>query len=413
MSDVANTLGLGLLRQPRTVLFGPGQRRHVARLAAELGDRVLVCTDARGATTAEFREIADALAAEVAEVLVFDRVEPDLPRSDIQALLAEFGERGVDVVVGLGGGSCLDMAKVASVMLAHGGDVRDYYGENVVPGPGLPVITVPTTGGTGAEVTCIAVVYDEERAVKVGVASEHLEPVAAVIDPELTLTCPPGLTAATGADALSHLVESFTDRAKNPDSAQLAAHLYVGKNRLTDVYCRTGLALLATSLERVVADPSDLEARSDTMFAAYCAGMAINTAGTALAHALQSPIGGLTHTPHGIGVGVLLPYVMRFNRSAHPEAFTELAEVLGVRPAGSDDEAAARAAIERVEEILARLGVPVDLAALGLDAADIPTVAEQAMLSTRLLANNARPVTVDDARDLLERAHRGDRSWWT
>lgn len=411
--DPSNRLGLGLLRQPTTVLFGPGQRREVARLAAGLGRSALICTDERMSGTAEFAELRDALAAELDAVHVFARVAPDLPREDVMDLLAEFGGRGVDVVVGLGGGSCLDMAKIAAVVLAHGGDVRDYYGEHRVPGAAKPVITIPTTGGTGAEVTCIAVIYDTERGVKVGVASEHLEPAIAVIDPELTLSCPPGLTAATGADALTHLIESFTDRSKNPTPEELAAHLYVGKNLLTDVYCRAGIELLATSLERVVADPSDLAARSDTMFAAYCAGMAINTAGTAAVHALQSPLGGLTHTPHGIGVGALLPYVMRFNLPAHPAAFAELAALLGVRDPSADEETASRAAITRVEQILAALGIPADLAALGLEAEQIPHVAEQAMLSTRLLANNPREVTLDDARRILERAHAGDRSWWS
>lgn len=410
--DVTNTLGLGLLRQPRTVLFGPGQRRQLPHLVTPLGSTVLICTDERMATTDEFREVRASLEDAGLTVAVFSRVQPDLPRADVLELVAEHAGSGIDVVVGLGGGSCLDMAKVAALVLKHGGDINEYYGENLVPGPGLPVITIPTTGGTGAEVTCISVVFDSDRKMKIGVASEYLEPHAAIVDPELTLTCPPGLTAATGADALSHLIESFTDRSKNPSSDEMAAHLYVGKNVLTDIFCRAGLQLLGSSLERVVANPSDLAARSDTMLASFCAGMSINTAGTAAAHAIQSPIGNLTHTPHGIGVGALLPYVMRFNLPANTAAFAEMAQLFGVARPGASELDNAKAAILRVEELLAALSVPLNLKDLGLQPEHFAEVAASAMLATRLTANNPRELTADAVVKILEFGYADDRSWW-
>ena len=301
------------------------------------------------AASDEYAAIAEALEAHGLTVHLFSHTAPDLPRENIVEAVAQFAGQQIDVVIGLGGGSCLDMAKVTAVMLARGGDVREIYGENVIEGPGVPVIAVPTTGGTGAEVTCISVVFDADKGMKVGVASPYLEAHAAVIDPELTLTCPPGLTAATGADALSHLIEAFTGRAKNPTAQQIHQHLYVGKNVLTDMYCRYGLGLLNTSLERIIENPGDLAGRSDTMMAAYCAGMAINTAGTAGAHAIQSPIGALTHTPHGLGVGALLPYVMRFNLPTRVAEFAEIGRVLGVATAGSPELDQARAGIERVD----------------------------------------------------------------
>lgn len=410
--DVTNALGLGLLRQPRTVLFGPGQRRQLPHLVTPLGSTVLICTDERMATTDEFREVRASLEDAGLTVAVFSRVQPDLPRADVLELVAEHAGSGIDVVVGLGGGSCLDMAKVAALVLKHGGDINEYYGENLVPGPGLPVITIPTTGGTGAEVTCISVVFDSDRKMKIGVASEYLEPHAAIVDPELTLTCPPGLTAATGADALSHLIESFTDRSKNPSSDEMAAHLYVGKNVLTDIFCRAGLQLLGSSLERVVANPSDLAARSDTMLASFCAGMSINTAGTAAAHAIQSPIGNLTHTPHGIGVGALLPYVMRFNLPANTAAFAEMAQLFDVARPGASELDNAKAAILRVEELLAALGVPLNLKDLGLQPEQFAEVAASAMLATRLTANNPRELTADAVVKILEFGYADDRSWW-
>lgn len=407
-----NELDLGLLRQPSTVLFGPGQRRQLPAAVSRFGDRVLLCTDERMAVDPVFLGLVAALTDRKVEVEVYAKVEPDLPRENLLDVVQVHSGSEFDVIVGIGGGSVMDFAKVASQLLAHGGDVRDLYGENVVPGPGIPLITVPTTGGTGAEVTCIAVVYDADRGMKVGVASPYLEPAMAIVDPELTLTCPPGLTAATGADALTHLVEAFTGRAKNPDAQQVEAHLYVGKNLLTDVYCRHGLTLANAAFARVVADPSDLSARTEKMMAAFCAGMAINTAGTAGAHAIQSPIGALTHTAHGLGVGALLPYVMRYNLPTRVEEFAEIGHVLGVADTGASVEAQALAGIRRVEELLDTIGCPLNLKALGLEPGQFEYVADQSLLATRLTANNPRVLDKDGVLAILERGYHDDRSWW-
>lgn len=311
--DLENRLGLGLVRQPKMVLFGPGQRRQLPQVVQSVARHALFITDERMATTSEFLDMSEGVTAAGVKVSVYSNALPDLPRSDVVEAVSAFRSAGIDAVVGIGGGSCMDLAKAVAVVLANGGDVRNYFGEFKVPKPALPIITVPTTGGTGAEVTSLAIVLDDERQMKMAIADPAIEPLAAIIDPELTLSCPPGLTAATAADALSHLIEAYTARPKNPSPEQLTTQIYVGKNRITDMFCAEGLRMMNRSLARVIADPSDLAARSDVMFAAYCAGMAINTTGTAAAHAIQSPIAALTHSPHGFGVGALLPYVMRFN----------------------------------------------------------------------------------------------------
>ncbi|WP_440708161.1 iron-containing alcohol dehydrogenase [Herbiconiux sp. YIM B11900] len=407
-----STASLGILRQPKTVLFGPGQRHQIPFLVKAIAEHLLVTTDARMATTPEFTELIEAIRAAGVDVSIYAEAEPDLPREDVMAVVERFGHTQVDAILGIGGGSCMDLAKVSSIVLANGGDVRDYYGEFLVPGPGVPVITVPTTGGTGAEVTCISVVFDREKGMKIGVASPFLEAHTAVIDPELTLSCPPGLTAATGADALSHLVEAFTDRVKTPTPEEIDSKLYIGKNPLTDVFCRTGLTLLNHSLEAVAADPSDLDARSDTMFASYTAGMSINTAGTAGAHAIQGAIGNLTHTPHGFGISALLPYVMRFNLPERVAEFAEIGRILGVADPAASELDQAHAGILRVEELLAALGAPLDLKTLGLSPDDFGFVADQAMLATRLTANNPRTLTRELVVAILERGYANDRSWW-
>lgn len=407
-----NRLGLGLVRQPKTVLFGPGQRRQLARVVQGLARHVLIVTDERMATTPEFQDMAASVAAAGVQVSVYDRALPDLPRSNVLEAVARFGGAGIEALIGIGGGSCMDLAKAVAAVLAHGGDVRDYFGEFKLPGPALPVITVPTTGGTGAEVTSLAIVFDDERQMKMAIADAHIEPHTAIIDPELTLTCPPGLTAATAADALSHLVEAFTARPKNPTPDQLATQIYVGKNRITDLFCAEGLRLLNRSLGRVVAAPSDLAARSDVMFAAYCAGMAINTTGTAAAHAIQSPIAAVSHTPHGFGVGALLPYVMRFNLPHATAEFAEIGRILGVADPAAAPLDQARAAIARIEALLAEVGCPLDAAALGVGPEHVDQIAKASVQATRLVLNNPAPMTPETVAAVLRRAIAGDRSWW-
>ncbi len=411
--SMENRLGLGFVRQPKTVLFGPGQRRQLGLIAKGLGRHALMVTDERMAQTPEFKGLLANLAEEGVKTSVYDRALPDLPRSNIVEAVSLFGDKGADVVVGVGGGSCLDLAKSVAVVLANGGDVRDFYGEFRVPGPSLPIITVPTTGGTGAEVTSIAVIFDDETNMKMAITDAHIEPTAAIIDPELTLTCPRGLTAATAADALSHLVEGFTARPKNPTPQEIATKIYVGKNRITDIFCVKGLELMNKSLGKVVENPSNLEARSDVMFAAYCAGMVINTTGTAAAHAIQSPIAAFSHASHGFGVGALLPYVMRFNLPYCTAEFAEIGRVLDAAGEGEPEIEQAHAGIARIEALLATVGAPLELKAIGVTPDRFGQVAEQSLKASRLVLNNPAPMTKETVTALLKRGYDDDRSWWT
>ncbi|MZR13433.1 iron-containing alcohol dehydrogenase [Maritimibacter sp. DP07] len=407
---MTNALGLGLVRQPTTVLFGPGQRRQLGRLARRMGNTVLIVTDERMASTQIFAELKADLEDQGLRVSAFTNALPELPRSNVTEVVARFSDPAPDLIVGLGGGSCMDLAKACSAVLRYGGDVRDYFGEFAVPGPTVPTIAVPTTGGTGAEVTNLAIVFDEEKQMKMAIADTHIVPNVAIIDPELTVTCPPSLTAATAADALSHLVEGYTARPKNPSADQLASEVYVGKNRITDVFCEEGLRLMNRSLARVVEAPEDLSARSDVMFAAYCAGMVINTTGTAAAHAIQSPMAAIDHTPHGFGVGALLPYVMRANQPYAREEFARMAEILGVSSKGATDDTNGMAAIERIEELLGAVGAPLELASLGVREEHFDQIAKSAVSARRLVLNNPADLTEDLVKEVLKKGVAGDRS---
>ena len=398
----------GALRLPRNILFGRGQRRALGSAVAKIGKRALLCTDPWQGAQPNFKEIVADLEAHGVATRVFDQTIPDLPIGSINACVEQVSDFAPDVVIGVGGGSSMDMAKVVAVLLTHGGDVRSYYGEFAVPGPVLPLIAVPTTSGTGSEVTPVAVVADEERGAKVGIASPHLIPLIAVCDPELTVTCPPGLTACSGADALTHAVEAFTTLARPVDPLLTEQHVFVGKNVLSDHFAKLAVANIFRFLDRAYRDGSDIEAREGLMLAALAAGCAFGTAGTAAAHALQYPVGNLTHTAHGDGVATLLPFVMQFNRPSCVGAFVELARVIGLPEESPDDMS--QAFIDAVAELLDQVKIPRSLAALGLQADQQDFVAEQALNAARLVKNNPRFLDLAAMQSITRAAFSGERS---
>ncbi|GAA3731197.1 iron-containing alcohol dehydrogenase [Plantactinospora mayteni] len=399
----------GLLRGPRQIVFGPGQRHGLGRIVASLGSHALVCTDGRMAERPEFRDMLADLRASGVAVRVFAGVEAELPTPTISDCVAGLAGEPVDVVVGIGGGSCLDHAKVVSMLLVHGGQPRDYYGEFKVPGPALPVVAVPTTAGTGSEVTPVAVLADPDREMKVGISSPHLIPHTALVDPELTYTCPRPLTAHAAADALTHCVEAYTAVCRPATPTLGTERVFVGKSLLTDSFALAGMELIGRSLVAADTDGTDRTARHELHLAALYGGLALGTAGTAAAHALQYPIGAVTHTPHGAGVGALLPYVMAYNLPARVAEFGEVATALGV-PAepGAEPAERARAAVRRVAELLGAVGIPRDLAELGLTADRLDWTAEQGMTAARLVQNNPRPLDPTELRRIVGAAYAGD-----
>ena len=409
-------LPAGLLRGPKTVAFGAGQRHAVPGLVrATSGGSVLVVTDPRLGDSPQLTELVDGLRAAGVTTRVFAEAAPELPLDQVPQALDVARRGGAELLVGFGGGSCIDLAKVVALVLAHGGSVRDHYGENQVPGPTAPVVAIPTTAGTGSEVTPVAVLTDPERTSKVGISSPHLIPTVAVSDPELTLTCPPSVSAAAGADALSHAIEAFT-AVRRPVTATLATErVFVGKGVLTDTFALLAVRQVATHLRRACEVGDDLEARTGMMLAALAGGYAFGTAGTAAAHALQYPVGALTHTAHGTGVGALLPYVMAFNAAERLPELGELAGALGVEVPEvdrDDPEGAirlARAAVDAVAALLDGVGIPSDLAALGMPEDRLPWAAAEAMSARRLVENNPRPLDEAGALAVLRAAHAGDR----
>ena len=398
----------GALRLPASVVFGSGQRKAIGLMTAQIGKRALVCTDARMGQDADFKAIVEDIKANGVQVAVYDRTEADLPMAGITACVEEYANYKPDVVLGIGGGSCMDMAKCVAVLLQHGGSLRDYYGENKIPGPVAPVIAVPTTSGTGSEVTPVAVIADTERGTKVGISSPYLIPRVAVCDPELTLTCPPGLTAVSGADALTHAIESFTAARREVTPDLTVKNVFVGKNALSDVFGLLALKNIFAALPTAVKDGKNLAAREQMMLASLAAGCAFGTAGTAAAHAIQYPVGNETHTPHGMGVALLMPYVMEFNRPACVSCFAEIARAISLN--GKDDEDLSRKLIDAVANLLAEIKIPVTLKDLGLPEDKQDWTAEAAIGAARLVNNNPRKLDLDAIKAITRAAYSGDRA---
>lgn len=397
----------GALRLPGSIVFGSGQRAAIGAYAARLGGRALICTDQRMGLDQQFLDIVGALHGSGVRTEIYDRTEADLPIDGVSRCVEAHRNFAPTVVIGIGGGSCMDMAKCVSLLLAHGGSLRDYYGEGKVPAPIVPVIAVPTTAGTGSEVTPVAVVADSERGTKVGISSPYLVPAIAICDPELTLSCPPALTACSGADALTHAIEAFTAKRRQGTADLTVANVFVGKNILSDMYALLAIQHVFANLPAAVRDGNDMAAREGLLLASLAAGCAFGTAGTAAAHAIQYPVGNDTHTPHGVGVALLLPYVMEFNRPSCVRDFAAIARAVGLT---GDDEALSHEIIDAVASLLASVGIPRTLEELGLASARQSAVAEASLSAARLVTNNPRALDLAAMRAITHAAFTGDRA---
>ena len=372
------------------LLFGRDAVTQLGEIVARFGGkRVLIVTDkilVHAGIVARVREAMPGLSIDV-----FDGGEPEPTIDMILRCVENARTLKPDVVIGVGGGSNMDAAKLAAIAISHGGDPRDYVGENHVPGPVLPLICLPTTSGTGSEVTPAAVFTDTAKKIKVSVLSNFLRPAAAIVDPTLTLTCPPKVTADSGIDALTHAIEAFTaiDNADFPLPANERS-VYQGKNLIADMMAEQAIKRVAGFLPRAVRDGKDVEAREEMSLAATLAGLAFSNAGVALVHAMEYPVAAAVHVSHGAGNGLLLPFVMRYNLSAKVPAFAQVAEWLGVERQGRDDAAMADQAIVAVEQLKALIGIPARLRDLGVNKDDLPTFAEKAFSLKRLMRVNPR-----------------------
>ena len=323
------------------------------------------------------------------DLVVFDSVEAD-PSKETLLVATDAGRAaGVTSVVGFGGGSPMDVAKLASYLLGSGDVLDEIWGVNVAQGRRLPLALVPTTAGTGSEATPISVITCD-GGVKLAVNSPPLIADWAVLDATLTLGLPAHVTAATGIDAIVHAVESYT-------SARL-------KNPLSDAFAREALRLLTTNLLKVIEQPSNVVARSEMLLGAHLAGLAFSNAPVAGVHALAYPLGGLHHLPHGLSNALMLRHVLGHNLEAARELYAELAEIVEPDCAGQGSQARAALLIERLDDLARRSGLPLRLRDHGIAFEECPLLGKEAMRQTRLLVNNPCEISERDAQRLYEAA---------
>lgn len=394
------------------IKFGNGA---IGELGDELTNRdvtsALIVTDTQlrdaGVVDTVLESVPDSV-----DVDVFDGVQPDPDVGVYESAIETTVEVDPDGVVGVGGGSSLDVAKVAGTLAATDRDVLEYVAPPVGGGVSVPdsetvVFAVPTTAGTGSETSPAAVVSLPDRELKVGISSRHLYPTLAIVDPLLTVSLPPAITAASGMDALTHAIESYTTRRYDTKEAPEQANErpnYGGRTAVTDLFAEKAIELIGGSLQQAVNNGTDVEARRDMALGSLLAGIAFTNSGLGATHAMAYPVAGENHTPHGVTVAVLLPEVMRYNAPTAFDRYGDIVTLLGGDAEGGSDRAVANRAATAVEALSSDIGIPSGLEELGVEEDDVPRLAEKTEEIQRLLVGNPRRVSREDLEEIFTRA---------
>jgi len=375
---------------PGKIIFGVGALDTLGDEANRLAvRRALIITDPGVYQAGLVDPVKERLSGAKLSVDVCAEAEPEPTFTRLNALAEKFRTSKYDLLVGIGGGSSLDTAKALSILLAHGGDGQDYVGIDKIPGYGIPIFALPTTAGTGSEITQNAIFGDPEKQLKMGMVSIYLIPRLALVDPTLTYGCPPKVTAASGLDALIHAVECYTGNKANTFS---------------DATALKAMELIAGNLRQAVKNGSDNEARNCMAEGSLLAGITLANAGTAAVHALAYPLGARFHVPHGVANGVLFPYVTEFNLSANLPKYAIVARMLGVETDGLSPQEAAEKGAEAIKALAKDIGIPLHLRDLGVPQEALEGMAVATMDVTRLLANNPKPLTLDEVRQIWQNA---------
>ncbi len=375
---------------PRKIRFGVGCLDTIGDEAKELAAKhAIIITDPGVYKAGLINPVKEQFSRIKLPVDVFSEAEPEPTLPRLNAIAEDLRKHNYDLLVGVGGGSSIDTAKGLSVLLAHGGNGQDYLGVNRVPKPGIPVFALPTTAGTGSEVTMIAVFGDPEKKVKSAIVSPYLLARLALVDPSLTYGCPPKVTAACGMDALVHVIECYTS---------------VKANDFSDALALEAMRLIVGNLRTVVKNGSDKEARKCMSEGALIAGIAFGNSSVTAVHALAYPLGSRFHVPHGVANGLLLPYVMECNLSANLPKFAVIAKMLGVETTGLPLQEAAEKGVRAAEALAADIGIPTHLRDLGVPQEALEEMAVATMDINRILVNNPKPLTLDDVRRIWQNA---------
>ena len=379
------------IKSPQLMLAGIGA---LDRLSDEIkvmeAKKALLVTD-KGVMESGIGEKIQALLTDCgAGVEAFVEVIPDPDIACAEACIKKAKSGAFDLIVGVGGGSPMDIASITGVMCNNPGTVHDYFGVNLVKNPGIPTVLIPTTAGTGAEVTPNAILTDTKEQLKKAIVSPYILPRIAVIDPLLTVTLPPRVTAFSGMDALTHAIEAYTS---------------VNANDWTDLYATHAIVYISRSLRTATYKGENLEARYEMAIGSLYAGIALANAGVTAVHALAYPLGGEFNVPHGIANGLLLPYVMEYNVMGDIQKFAHVARLMNEPVEALHPLDQAVTAAKSVKALLEDLPVPHSLYELDIPKDAIPRMAAAAMKITRLMGNNPRNLTEDDVVEIYEQAY--------
>ena len=375
---------------PHCIRAGRGLSRRIGQLVKPWGVRkVMLATDPGIASLNLHEPVVASLLAENISVTVYDQVISDPPLSQALEVIGLLQKDTPDLVIGFGGGSSMDVAKIAAVMACNKGDLRDFVGVNLVPKPGLPTLFVPTTAGTGSEATHISILNDVERQVKIGIVSEHMFTKNVMLDPELTLTLPPQSTCWTGLDALIHAMESYVSRAATP---------------ITETLAIRAMELISRHLRRAYAVGADIEAREGMLTASLLAGMAFSNTQCGGAHACALAVGSRYHLAHGLATTLMLPATMEFNLIVAPEKYRKIAEIFGHNTCGMALYNGAAESIRAVTDLAKAMDFVFGLEHYGASPDHIPALAERSLPPARLWNSNPRPADMQQVTRILERS---------
>ena len=376
---------------PPQIEMGSGSLASLKEIIASYGTgRVLIVTDKGIRQAGILDQVIKATGKNAKDLDIFDRVlpNPDIPTMEACGQVVESNDYAL--VIGLGGGSPMDVAKAASVLPTNGGKISPLLGRGMIKKSGVPLCLIPTTSGTGSEATQVIVVDDPESGTKKAIWDRHVIPQVVIVDSDLTIGMPASLTADTGLDALVHGIEAYTARTTNP---------------VAQAYARECIQLVARHLPRAVKDGSNLEARSGMSLAATLGGLAISNGGLGAIHGLAYPLDTIKHIPHGRTVAIMAPWVVDFNRVDNEETYARIAWFLGKDVGNLDSRAASQKAVSGIINLMESVGVSPYLTEHGIQSAEVDDLAKEAFrVSQRLLPSNPRNMTEEDAVGIYQAA---------
>ena len=374
---------------PNVSLMGPGCVKKIAEEITSRGlKKALIVCGKRSSKSEEFKGVTDLLKEHNIEYVVYAGSQPNPTVTNVMDGVDILKENDCDFVISNGGGSPHDCAKGIALVATNGGNIKDYEGINKSSKPQLPLISINTTAGTASEMTVFSIITDEERHVKMAIVDKNVTPILAVNDPELMVSMPKSLTAATGMDALTHAVEAYVSKASTP---------------ITDACAQKAIELISNNLRDAVKDGNNIEARDMMAYAEYLAGMAFNSASLGYVHAIAHQLGGFYNLPHGVCNAILLPEVQVFNSKVSKNKLRDIAKFMGVDTSNMNEEEGANACIKAIRKLSKDIDIPLGLRELGVKEEDFDTLADNALKDACGLTNPI-PATHQDIKDILTKS---------